>query len=257
MIAGAERLVDAGAHRDEQQQTAQARKPGPDARRMNGHTGMSPQPRGRYSIPCRPSAPGVLSPLMVASDDQPLTARASPPQVVAATAANDHSEEALARQFWERIRLFATRRLSDATAAEDVAQETLRRVMEALRAGRVRQMETLPAFVFQTALHICQQHHRSAGREERALGKLSAVDAPLPPDALSQLISRERRGEVHRALMRLRPEDRDLLQQMYYQDLEPDEIAQRLGLSAGALRVRKHRALQRLAELVGRGGKDG
>ena len=39
--------------------------------------------------------------------------------------------------------------------AEDVAQETLRRVLAALEAGRVANLEALPGFVFQTARHLC------------------------------------------------------------------------------------------------------
>jgi len=163
-----------------------------------------------------------------------------------------YTEEGLAQRFWERVRLFATRRLGSAAGADDVAQETLRRVVEALRAGRVRQMEALPAFVFQTALHICLQQHRSKEREDRALVRLAgAPDAAAPGDALASLINEERRAALHRGLLGLRHEDRELLRMLYFQDQEPEAIARRLGLTTGALRVRKHRALQRLAELVG------
>jgi DNA-directed RNA polymerase specialized sigma24 family protein len=37
---------------------------------------------------------------------------------------------------------------------------------------------------------------------------------------------------------------------LYYEQLESAEAAQRLGITAGALRVRKHRALERLAARV-------
>jgi len=164
-------------------------------------------------------------------------------------------ESGLAARFWERIRLFAARRLGSVSAAEDVAQETLRRVTEALRAGRVRQTEALPGFVFQTALHICLQHHRSSDREARALSRVAATPQLMAPDALAGLITAERRTALHRALQQLKGEDRDLLRQFYFQDQDPEQIGRALGLTAGALRVRKHRALQRLAELLG--GMDG
>lgn len=161
------------------------------------------------------------------------------------------AERALAARYWERIRLFAARRLNSVSAAEDVAQETLRRVTEALRSGKVRQQEALPGFVFQTALHICLQHHRSSDREARALRRVSASDQPLSPDALTSLISEERRAALHRGLRSLRGEDRDLLRELYFEDQEPEAVARRLGVTPGALRVRKYRALQRLAELLG------
>jgi RNA polymerase sigma-70 factor (ECF subfamily) len=101
-------------------------------------------------------------------------------------------------------------------------------------------------------LHICQQHARSAEREARGLVRMIGADGDAEsPNALDGLVAEERRRGVHRALVRLRAEDRELLRLLYFQDLEPEEVARQLGLTPGALRVRKHRALQRLAELVG------
>jgi RNA polymerase sigma-70 factor (ECF subfamily) len=173
------------------------------------------------------------------------------PEAAADPGSPDAAEQALATRYWERIRLFAARRLGSVSAAEDVAQETLRRVTEALRAGKVRQHEALPGFVFQTALHICLQHHRSTDREARALTRVSGSDESPATDALAALISEERRAAVHRCLRSLRGEDRDLLRQLYFENHEPEAVARRLGVTPGALRVRKHRALQRLAELLG------
>lgn len=164
------------------------------------------------------------------------------------------SESDLSSRFWDRVRVFAARRLRDAALAEDVAQETLRRVVEAVRAGRVENPEAIAGFVFQTAKHICMHAHRSAGREARAMQRLDDPDesAERRPTALDHLITEERRVEVRSALEALSPEDRDLLRSVYYEQLDSAALAMRLGLTAGALRVRKHRALQRLAEVLAR-----
>jgi RNA polymerase sigma factor (sigma-70 family) len=163
------------------------------------------------------------------------------------------SGEELATRYWERLRLFAARRLGSVDAAEDVAQETLRHVSEALRAGRLREPAALPGFVFQTALHLCLQQLRASGREARGLVRLAAAAQENETrDALATLIAEERCREVHRALARLRADDRELLRQLYFLDLDPDSIARQSGVTSGALRVRKHRALLRLAQLVNR-----
>ncbi len=162
-------------------------------------------------------------------------------------------EAGVVRQFRERLRLFALRRLRDSAAAEDVAQETLRRVMEACRAGRLQNPSALPSFLFQTAHHICLQHFRSSSREGRALQRLSGEDAQSrEAHPLTSLISDEQRDEVREALQKLGPEDRDLLRMMYYEEMDTGALAQRLGVTAGALRVRKHRVLARLAALLNR-----
>jgi RNA polymerase sigma-70 factor (ECF subfamily) len=163
-------------------------------------------------------------------------------------------ERDLAPRFRERLRVFATRRLGDAALAEDLAQEVLRRVTEALRGGRVENLEALPGFVFQTATHLCLHHYRSRGRETRALARLSEPGTEAgagEPTALDRLVSGETRTAVRRALDQLTAVDRDLLRRIYFDDEDGAEIATRLGITAGALRVRKHRALTRLAGLLG------
>jgi RNA polymerase sigma-70 factor (ECF subfamily) len=162
-------------------------------------------------------------------------------------------EQRLALQFTDRIRLFAARHLNDPAAGEDVAQETLRRVVDALRAKRINDPNALPGFVFQTARNVCMHWVRSTAREKSAFARLAheSVDPSETTDALTSLISAERALTVKRAITRLSRDNQQLLVMMYYDGLNADEIARRLGVTAAAVRVRKHRALQRLsAELI-------
>ena len=160
-------------------------------------------------------------------------------------------EPAIVARYWERLRVFALRRLRDSAAAEDVAQETMDRVLAARREGRVRDEGALPGFVFSTARNICLHHERSAGREERALRRVTAAsDCLTTGDALTSLVSEEQRAGVRAALARLGEDDYRLLQLLYFDQLEPADAASLLGCSAVAFRVRKHRALERLSKLL-------
>jgi RNA polymerase sigma-70 factor (ECF subfamily) len=179
------------------------------------------------------------------------------PGVPGPASAGPDLEAQLVDRFWARLRLFSMRRLGDAALAEDVAQETLRRVVEALRENRVRDQAALPAFVFQTARHVCQHHERSAGREAKALARLGRGSGEHGwPDALGAMITAERRFAVRQALGRLSHEEQALLAGFYYEQLDADVLAQRLGITPGAVRVRKHRALKRLGDLLGRPGDE-
>ena len=81
--------------------------------------------------------------------------------------------------------------------------------------------------------------------------RLGSEDAHNPePHPLTTLIGDEQRTAVREALNRLVPEDRDLLRMMYYEEMDTGVLAQSLGVTAGALRVRKHRVLARLAALL-------
>jgi RNA polymerase sigma-70 factor (ECF subfamily) len=176
----------------------------------------------------------------------------APERHLAASAPPRTSEDDLASRFWDRVRLFALRRVRDAAAAEDIAQEVIRRVTDALRAGRIEQPAALPGYVFRTALYVCLHHGRSVGREARALDRFAGGSGPQSADdALTGLITAERRATVRLALERLAADDRELLRLVYFEQLEAPDIARRLGVTPEALRVRKHRALRRLAEALG------
>jgi RNA polymerase sigma factor (sigma-70 family) len=159
----------------------------------------------------------------------------------------------LSDRFRDRIRFFAARRLRDRDAAEDVAQEVLRRTLEALRAGRVENREALPAFLFQTARHVCMQWGRSEGRRDRAFDRLQRGGSEEDPgeDTLTGLITEERREKVREAFTRLSEGDREVLSLSYVESMGAEEIARRLNSTPGAVRVRRHRALNRLAEILG------
>ena len=158
-------------------------------------------------------------------------------------------------RFWERVRVFAARRIDDSSAAADVAQETLRRVIEALRDRRVADLEALPAFVFQTARNICMHHGRARRRRDAAFTKLDA-DPFADADALAALVSEERKRAVRDELAKLDHADRELLDMIYVRELDPAEAARLLGITPGALRVRKHRALARLARNLSAAGNE-
>ena len=160
------------------------------------------------------------------------------------------ASSSIADRYRGRLVVFALRRLGDRSQADDAAQETLRRVIEALNKKQIRDMEALPGFVFRTAQHVCQQWLRKRGREAKALERFASTQ-PLPLEGMvDQLVTDERRQTVRLAFNRLGSDDRNLLQFFYGMGLSAEEVATRLDASIGTARVRKHRALRKLAALL-------
>lgn len=156
----------------------------------------------------------------------------------------------VAEKYLPRLRVFAVRRLHDVAAAEDAAQETLRRVLEALRQGRVRDLQALPAYVFETARHVCLHITRDLHRRAVAHAQFADLASSLAvgrPDALDVLIADERRRLVLEALVKLDAADRELVELSYGTSLSAEEIAKRLGLTANNVRVRRHRILRKIS----------
>ncbi len=59
---------------------------------------------------------------------------------------------------------------------------------------------------------------------------------------------------LHRLLARLRPKDRLVLSLMYFEDMSTREIAERIGWNENLVRVRAHRARQKLRKLLEQAG---
>ena len=156
-------------------------------------------------------------------------------------------------RYHHRLRLFAMRRLGDPAAAEDVAQETLRRVLEALKQGRVRDLQALPSYTFETARHVCQHLLRDRERVERSHAPLDSLEgaAAETPGPLTTLLTREREAHIRHAVSELDEKDRALIWMSFVEGLSAEAIAERLGLTAVNVRVRRHRILRRIGARLG------
>jgi len=171
-----------------------------------------------------------------------------PHQMIAATVSDE---------YWERVRLFATRQLRDRSEAEDVAQETMRIVLEALSRGTILNLDALSGFVFQTARHLCLKRMRSQRRGEAALAKVATSDIDPAADALASLIDDETLQRVRSTIAALPDADRILLQLFYVEGLGAEEVGRRLSITASAARVRKHRLIARLSSIERGGNAEG
>lgn len=157
---------------------------------------------------------------------------------------------AISDEYWNRVRLFAARQLHNTAEAEDVAQETMRIVLEALGRGTIRNMQALPGFIFQTARHLCLKRMRAERRGSATLAKLGTDEIDPATDSLSSLIAEERMQRLREVMAGLPENDRLLLQLFYVEGLGTEEVARRFSITVVAVRVRKHRLIARLSSII-------
>src|SRR5579863_1335446 len=98
-------------------------------------------------------------------------------------ALNDREAEAeLFRRMAPRIRLYGLRHLRDEHAADDLVQQVLITVLEALRAARLREPDRLTSFVLGTCRMTVLDLRRNRQRQERLLEQFgNDALAPVPP----------------------------------------------------------------------------
>ena len=148
--------------------------------------------------------------------------------------------------FGQRIYYVALRKLRSRAAAEDVRNETLVRVIAALRAGQLRTPEALPGFVLGIARNVILEEQRKGARAD-ALG-----DRDFAFDAEQPLVDHTVRRAIDSTLARLKPREREVLRLTYYEELSKEEISERLGSIPERVRLVKSRALARFREFYGR-----
>jgi RNA polymerase sigma-70 factor (ECF subfamily) len=125
--------------------------------------------------------------------------------------------------------------LADRSAAEDAVQEASIKAWRKLKQLRGDATSLRPWFLSIVA-NECRMYRRTRWWN---VIKLAEVRAP-------ETEARESQTDLHRALLRLNPDERVPLVLHFYLDLPLDEVAKALGVSASAAKSRIYRAAKRL-----------
>jgi RNA polymerase sigma-70 factor, ECF subfamily len=145
--------------------------------------------------------------------------------------------------FSELIRLKLLRRLSSPSAIEDVRQETFTRVWVALRNERgIRQPESLAAFVNSVCNNALREHYRRTSKEVPSGDEVGANVTDPAIGAVDVIANGEIRQNVRQILDQLSERDCLLLEQVFLEDRDKNQVCQDLGVSREYLRVLLHRA---------------
>jgi RNA polymerase sigma-70 factor (ECF subfamily) len=137
------------------------------------------------------------------------------------------------------------RKVRSADQARDVRQETFLRVLAALRCGvEVRQPGRFAAYV----MSVCNNIVHETYRQQRRFVSLPALETePVVdlPSAYALILAEETRSKVGHVLSQLSASERSVLQDVFLDEQDKDDICRRLGVSRTYLRVVLFRAKNR------------
>lgn len=164
------------------------------------------------------------------------------PYIQRLTDGDPETEAHFASYFGELIKLKLAARMRSATLAEDIRQETLLRVLRALRRGNgVEHPERFGAFVNTVCNNVMYEFFRTANRDGHIEEQVhEPVDTTIDLDRPLQESDMQR--EVSLVLATLPPKDRELLRAVFIDERDKDEICRRFNVDANYLRVLLHRA---------------
>lgn len=158
----------------------------------------------------------------------------------------DAEEAELYRRFAPRVRLYGRRHLRNDAAADDLAQEVLLLTIARLRAGEIRRPEEIGSFILGTSRMMTQSERRLAQRRQALSAQFMATAAEAAPAPIAKLDA----PRMAACLRALAERDRLVVLLTFYADREAPRIADDLGISAGAVRAIRHRAMARMRDCM-------
>jgi len=148
------------------------------------------------------------------------------------------AEAEFCRRFAPRVRLYGLRHLRDRHAAADLVQQVLMMTLERLRAGKLRDPERLASFVLGTCRMVVMDQRRGAARRGALLETYGVAEEAFEPEA-PRAFEREK---LVACLAALSERERSVVIASFFEE----ESAKELNLTAGNVRVIRHRALGKL-----------
>ena len=130
---------------------------------------------------------------------------------------------------------------------DDVRQETLRRVLEAVRKGLLRDAQRLEAFVGSVCSRVLMEHWRKAKKHASADTDVETILSYSNPERAYRRTEAVRR--VRSAMQSLPVRDREILSIAFVAEEPAKEVGIRLQVSRTYARVLVHRAIGKVREL--------
>jgi len=141
---------------------------------------------------------------------------------------------------------FLARMTGDRAAAEDLVQDVFVRILK--YRATFRDDGRFETWVFRIARNARADWFKSRGGRESVIDE--AADRPAPVAAIDEGLARERDvARLERALRMLRDDRREIIVLARYRGMKHEAIAELLGIEAGAVKVRIHRAVKELREI--------
>ncbi|MGB8596512.1 MAG: sigma-70 family RNA polymerase sigma factor [Candidatus Sulfotelmatobacter sp.] len=159
------------------------------------------------------------------------------------------TQEHFVAYFTELIQLKLRSRLHSPQAIEDVRQETFSRVFAALRGGKIRQPDRLGAFVNSMCNNVLLEQYRASSRDSSLEDEEQADFPALTVDVLGAIAAKQMAEKIREILEEMPERDRRLLQEVFLEERDKDEVCRDFGVDRDYLRVLLHRAKQSFKSL--------
>lgn len=177
----------------------------------------------------------------------------SPDVVAAAQAGDERAFAAIVSHYQRSVFGLAYQMTGNAAQAEELAQDVFLRLWQKL--GSFDATRPLRPWLLRLARNVCLNALRKWQPPARSIHAADEEEPSLEPaadgpTALDDAADREQAARVRAAVARLPEEYRLVVTLRHFDGLAYEEIAEALDLPLGTVKVRLHRARERLRELL-------
>lgn len=165
-------------------------------------------------------------------------------EIVRAVLAGDRERYAeLVTRYRDRYARYASRMLGSMDAAEDAVQDAFVRAYDQL--AQCQDPDKFVGWFFLILRNRCFAERRKS----KAQAPIEAADGVAAAEGSDDgVVTAERRRALQEALLELTPEQREVFVLKHVEGMSYGEIAERLSTSVPSLKMRMHRAYDRLRE---------
>jgi RNA polymerase sigma-70 factor (ECF subfamily) len=225
------------------------------ARRASSRAKINAAHRGNTPTP--PPEPKCYTVSHFASRGQPLPFHDFDQSYVQRLVQGDfRTQEHFSNYFGDLLQMKLRSRLRSPQDVEDVRQETLTRVLTALRDGKLRLPDRLGPYVFGFCQRVMQEDVRPKDREV-PMQEGEDQDFPDPRVNIFNIIAAKQTKERVRYVLDQMPErDRRLILEVLFEGRDKDEVCRDFGVTRANLRVLLCRAKKSFKSLYSKDDQD-
>jgi RNA polymerase sigma factor (sigma-70 family) len=159
------------------------------------------------------------------------------------------SASELARRHGEEIRRMALRLTRSESAAQDIAQDVLVRVIS--RGGFDSTRASLDRWLRIVTRNTAIDWVRREAAHQQRLVRIGALHSASTVDVEDTVTERVQAIRVRAAVAELPDDEREVVSLAYFGGLSYRQVADQLGLAEGTVKSRIRRALTRMAHMIG------
>lgn len=155
-----------------------------------------------------------------------------------------NTEEELYKEYYNKVFGYIYNRIGNKEEAEDITSEVFLKACRAF-GGFDRSKASVSTWLYTITRNTLTDHFRKGMPSEEI-----SEEIPSSENIEDNMVSQEELGRLAEALKSLTKEQQEIIVLHYYDDLTLTEIAEKLNISYGMIKVKHKSALNRLKELL-------